>query len=92
MNPTETAEHRLKRMKMRAWHRGMKEMDLILGPFADAHLAALDTATLDALDALMEENDQEIYTWFTGHTAPPARFAGLIATIGTFARHRIAAG
>ncbi|MDE3029864.1 MAG: succinate dehydrogenase assembly factor 2 [Paracoccaceae bacterium] len=92
MTTTETSENRLKRMKMRAWHRGMKEMDLILGPFADAHLAGLDTGTLDTLDALMEENDQEIYTWFTGHTAPPARFAALVATIGTFARNRIAAG
>ena len=76
---SESPEHRLKRMRMRAWHRGMKEMDLIFGPWAG----------LDLFDAMMAENDQEIYTWFTGHAAPPAAFAPLVAQIGAFARGRL---
>ena len=45
---TETRETRIKRLRMRSWRRGIKEMDLILGGFADAELAGLDAATLDA--------------------------------------------
>lgn len=87
---SETPENRLKRMRMRAWHRGMKEMDLIFGPWADDSLASLDTATLDLFDTMMAENDQEIFTWFTGHAAPPAAYAPLVAQIGAFARARLA--
>ena len=43
----ETAEARLKRMAMRSWRRGTKEMDLVLGPFADAHLAGLSGRLAD---------------------------------------------
>ncbi|MBI1218850.1 MAG: succinate dehydrogenase assembly factor 2 [Rhodobacteraceae bacterium] len=87
---SEAPDDRLKRMRMRAWRRGMKEMDLIFGPWADDSLAGLDTATLDLFDAMMTENDQEIYTWFTGHTAPPDAYAPLVAQIGTHARARLA--
>jgi antitoxin CptB len=86
----ETPENRLKRMRMRAWHRGTKEMDLIFGPWADDNIAGLDTATLDLFDAMMAENDQEIFTWFTGHATPPATYAPLVAQIGAFARARLA--
>ncbi|MGL4320881.1 MAG: succinate dehydrogenase assembly factor 2, partial [Paracoccaceae bacterium] len=43
---TETPDARLKRLSMRSWRRGTKEMDLILGPFADAHLSRMDAATV----------------------------------------------
>ena len=46
---------RRKRLRYRAWHRGTKEMDLILGPFADANVEAYDEAALDRLESLMEE-------------------------------------
>jgi len=68
----ETHEHRLKRLKIRAWRRGTKEMDLILGTFADQKLGALDAGELDLLEALMDENDTDLYPWFTGLAeAPP---------------------
>ena len=86
----ETPEARPKRIRMRAWRRGMKEMDLILGPWADVSLTELDAATLDNLDALMAQNDQDLYQWVTGQAHPPAPFAALIAEIGTFARVRLA--
>ena len=84
----ETAEARLKRLAMRSWRRGTKEMDLILGPFADAHLAAMDAATLAAYDILLEENDQDLLPWVLGQLPAPPTLAALIADIGTFARAR----
>ena len=85
----ETGDARLKRMRMRAWRRGTKEMDLILGPYADARLAALELRDLALLDALLAENDQELYRWITGQTPAPARFATLLAEIAAFARTRL---
>jgi antitoxin CptB len=87
---TETAEARLKRMTMRSWRRGTKEMDLVLGPWADAHLAGLDGGTLDTYDALLEENDQDLMAYIFGQQEPPARLAGLLAQIAAFARSRLA--
>lgn len=68
----ESREIRLKRLKMRAGHRGIKEMDLILGGWAARHLEQADDATLDAFEALMAEADQDLYAWLTGQTEAPA--------------------
>ncbi len=69
----ETQAARLARLRMRCWRRGTREMDLILGPFADAELAGLDPAGLDALEAILSENDQDLYLWISRpETAPPA--------------------
>ena len=84
----ETPEARLKRLKMRSWRRGTKEMDLILGPFADERMAHLSAADLDLYDALLEENDQDLYPWITGAQPAPENFAGLIAEIAEFAKKR----
>ena len=89
---TETAEHRLKRMTMRSWRRGTKEMDLILGPFADARLATLGPGELDLYEALLEENDPDLIGHLLGQTMPPAQLAPLLSVIGAFARQRLAAG
>jgi antitoxin CptB len=83
---TEARETRLKRMTMRSWRRGTKEMDLILGPFAEARLAAMDAATLDLYDAFLSENDQDLYPWITGAVPAPARFGALVAEVAAFAR------
>ena len=88
----ETAEARLKRMRMRSWRRGTKEMDLILGPYADAHLAGMDEARLATYDVLLEENDQDLLPWVLGQGEAPPALAGLIAEIGVFARARLVAG
>ena len=86
---TETPEARLRRLSMRSWRRGTKEMDLILGPFSDARLAALAPATLARYEALLAENDQDLYPWITGQTATPAQYHDLIDEIGRFARARL---
>jgi antitoxin CptB len=68
----ETREIRLRRLRMRAGHRGIKEMDLILGGWAERHLEGADDATLDAFEAVMAEADQDLYAWISGQAAPPA--------------------
>ena len=85
----ETAEARLKRMAMRSWRRGTKEMDLVLGPFADAHLAELPEVELSIYDQLLDENDPDLIGWILGQTAPPAHLAGLLSRIADFARARL---
>lgn len=66
---------------MRSMRRGIKEMDLILSAYADRNLNAMDAAGLDTYDAMLNENDQDLYQWVTGQVAPPAALADLIADI-----------
>jgi antitoxin CptB len=63
---------RRKRLRYRAWHRGTKEMDLVLGPFADAHTEKMDATQLDRLEALMDEEDPPLLKWVMGQQEPPA--------------------
>jgi len=58
-------DDRRKKLRFRAWRRGFRELDLILGPFADARLAGLDEAALDAFERLLDAPDQEVYAWVT---------------------------
>ena len=81
VDPAETPDVRLKRLKMRAMRRGIKEMDLILSAFADANLSAMDPAELDLFDALLHENDQDLYAWVTGQDLAPERFSEMISRI-----------
>lgn len=87
MSVTETPETRLKRLGMRSWRRGTKEMDLILGPYADDALAHLDAAALEAYEALLNENDQDLYAWITGRAAAPPGHQPTIDNLRTF--HKI---
>lgn len=88
---TESPDARAKRMRMRSWRRGTKEMDLILGPFADERLAGLAEDDIRLLDVLLSENDHDLYAWITGAVPVPDRFAALIATISHHARGRLRA-
>ena len=60
-----------KRLRFRSWHRGTREMDLILGRFADANLAAMDRSQLDRYGRLLENSDPDIYNWLVGRGSPP---------------------
>lgn len=86
---TESSDARLKRMTMRSWRRGTKEMDLILGPFADAHLAQMGDADLAIYDDLLNENDTDLLPMILGQTPAPTPIAPLIAKISIFARARL---
>lgn len=86
----EGAEARLKRMRMRSWRCGTKEMDIVLGPFADMRLAAMDEPALDLYDSLLEENDQDLMAWLLGTATPPENLRPLLDEIAAFARSRLA--
>ncbi|MDF1871474.1 succinate dehydrogenase assembly factor 2 [Vannielia sp.] len=77
----ETREIRLKRLKIRAWRRGLKEMDLLMGGFADTEMASLSDADLDAFEAVMEEADQDLLRWVTGVEPVPEEHAEMLARI-----------
>ena len=75
---------RLKKLKFRAWHRGFREADLILGPFADSHAQSLTPDQLDLFERLLEQPDPDIYDWITGRDPPPRDFAELILLLQAF--------
>lgn len=85
MSQTEPRDIRLKRLNMRSMRRGTKEMDIILIRYAEARLAAMDDAGLDAYEALLDENDQDLYQWISGQTAAPEQHAPLVADITSVA-------
>ena len=71
MTAGEDIATRRKKLRYRAWHRGTREMDLVLGPFADAHTETMDEAQLDRLEALMSEEDPPLLKWVMGQEVPP---------------------
>lgn len=76
---------RRKRLLFRCWHRGTREMDLILGRFADAEIGNLSDAGLDELERLLEVNDPDLYAAITGDKVLPADVTGvLLARIKAF--------
>lgn len=86
-------EARLKRLSMRSWRRGIKEMDLILGPFSDSELAKLSPEELDLYEHLLEENDQDLYPWITARTRDehpgPEALSALLDRIASFSLARL---
>ena len=79
--PTEPHTTRLARLRMRSWRRGTREMDLILGPFSDAILSELAPAELDAFEALLSENDQDLYRWVGSPASAPSAHAAMLGRI-----------
>jgi antitoxin CptB len=67
-------DERRRKALLRAWRRGMRETDLIMGRFADAHLATLSDAELADYERLLEVRDQELLGWITGEFAVPADY------------------
>ena len=84
---SETRDIRLKRLRMRSWRRGTREMDLILGPYAEAQLGVQDATWLDAYERLLEEPDPDLYAWVTGAARPAEAHREMIDRIRSF--HRI---
>lgn len=67
----QTRENRIKRLYYQSWHRGCKETDLLLGRFADKALPRLDDAGLDQYEALLDEQDSDLWKWFSGEQPLP---------------------
>jgi antitoxin CptB len=71
---TDMDDARLKKLRFRAWRRGFREADLILGPFADKHVSSFSLAELDWFEAMLEVPDQDLYGWIVGTTPTPAQY------------------
>ncbi len=67
---------RLKRLRFRAWHRGTKEADLMIGGFFDRYGGTWGEAEMAWYEALLEEQDVDIMAWAIGAQAAPERFEG----------------
>lgn len=81
----ESLDFRRKRVLWRASHRGMREMDLLLGGFARARIGALDGPGLDALEAIIAIPDQTLFAWATGEEAPlPEQASPLLGELLAF--------
>jgi len=81
---SEGLDARRRRLLFRSRHRGIREMDLVLGPFADARLATMSEAELDEYERWLDIPDQQIFAWVNGSEAAPdamdtALFRSLIA-------------
>jgi antitoxin CptB len=64
-------DERRRKLLFRSWHRGTREMDLVMGRFADAWLGRLSDAELGDFEQLIEVPDPELYDWVTGTAMPP---------------------
>jgi antitoxin CptB len=65
---------RRRRVLFRSWHRGIREMDLIMGRFSDALIESLTDAELDEYERLMELRDQDILSWIDGTGTVPSNY------------------
>jgi antitoxin CptB len=67
-------DERRRKILFRAWRRGLREMDLVMGRFADANLPSMSEAELDEFERLLDVPDPQALAWITGETAPPREF------------------
>lgn len=82
---TDSTDVRRKRANWRASHRGTKELDLLIGKYADAHLAGMDDAALGQFEAFLGLADPELQRWLLAPALDPAlEFAGVIDAIRRF--------
>ena len=65
---------RRRKILFRAWHRGMRETDLIMGRFADAEIGKLTDAELDVFEQLIEVLDRDLLSWITGEAQVPSNY------------------
>jgi antitoxin CptB len=71
---SEGLDPRRRRALWRAWHRGTKEMDLVMGRFADSALPSLTEAELTEFERLIEVPDHDLFAWITGAEATPENY------------------
>jgi antitoxin CptB len=70
--------NRLNRLKFRAWHRGTREADYMIGCYFDAHHATWGAAEMDWFEALLDEDDVDIMAWALGTQPVPDRYEGTL--------------
>lgn len=87
--PQDTAEDNIsitrKRLIFRSWHRGTREIDLLLGKFANAHIPQFDAEQLAAYDRFLSNSDPDIFNWVTGQEpVPPAEDTDVVRLLLKF--------
>lgn len=75
--PDENVDNKRKRLLFRSYHRGTKEMDLVLGSFASANIEGFSVSELADYDTLLQNNDPDLYNWITHKEKAPSDVAGL---------------
>jgi len=79
---------RRKKILFRSWHRGIREMDLIMGRFADAEIGRFSDEELDTFEALIEVPDRDLFRWITGEDETPSNYdTALFRRLKTFHTH-----
>lgn len=79
---------RRRRLLFQSWHRGIREMDLIMGRFADAEIGDLSEAELDQFEALIEVPDRDLFKWLTGEAETPSNYDTAVwRRVRAFHRH-----
>ena len=71
-----TLAHRMARARFRAWHRGTREADFMIGGFFDKYHAAWSEADLAWFEALLDEDEVDVLAWALGAAEVPEKFAG----------------
>lgn len=84
---TMSLSQRRDRLRFRSHHRGTKEMDLLLGSFAAKHLHSFGVTELAEYEALLTEQDQDLYDWLAGRSAPPPEKLTPVLTL--FLQHKL---
>ena len=82
-----TIDERRRMLIFRSWHRGTREMDMLMGSFADAHVIGFDAAQLDAYEQLLTCQDPDLYDWKIGRAVPPPEEDS--AVLQLFLAHRL---
>lgn len=72
LDANEERAARQRRLRYRSWKRGTKEMDLLMGNFADSLVPTMNDEELDQFEALLLESDPDLYNWYMGKAEPPA--------------------
>ncbi len=84
-NPPLPRDLWLKRLRYRSWHRGCKETDLVLGRYCEARIDTLEETELNRFEALLDEDDADIWAWLTGKKdCPKPEFAPLLDELRNF--------
>ncbi len=89
MQNTENIENWRKRLIFRSWHRGTREMDLIMGSFAEGHVPGMDADALTQYEALLNVPDPDVYDWIIGRADVPANLINPV--IGLLLKHDVSA-
>ena len=80
-DPAHPLEALRRKLGFRAWHRGTREADLLIGSFADRHLPEFGPDELRQFERLLTENDPDIYDWMTGRKPVPREHANRVTDL-----------